>query len=431
MSKTKEAIESVRIKELEDQVEQLALQLQDYEQVKEQLTQAQKRETLASLSGGIAHDFNNILHCILGYTEMALSGEKNNLTNVDIFLQIQAAVERGRDLAQRFLVFGRKSDHRQEELNFNKIIGEVEYLLSHTMPRNIATELRLDSDLFPVSGDVGQCEQIVMNLCINAMDAMPNGGKLIIETENIRLADNSPLNTGPNIAAGSYIHISVSDTGVGISEDVIENIFTPFFTTKEEGRGSGLGLSVVSSIVKSHGGYVDCISSPGSGSTFGIYIPAATIQYTEKIIPEDKYFFGNASGREVILFVDDEEAIMRIGKHFLESCGYNVLTAGDGDKALEIYQNNNVDLVVMDVGLPGMGGDGFLKNLQSKNAGVKVLAISGYPPYSDEVNALGLDKQKFLQKPFRWEELMNKMRVILDGSTIPVVEADYRDDLRE
>ena len=421
MSKIKEATESIRIQELENQVDQLTLQLQDYQLVKEQLTQAQKRENLASLSGGIAHDFNNILHCILGYTEMALSGERNNLTDVEIFKQIQAIVERGRDLAQRFLVFGRKSTHRQEELNFNTIIGEVERLLSHTMPRNIRIELGLDSGLSLINGDVGQCEQIVMNLCINAMDAMPCGGRLIIKTGNVHLTENNRLHTRLSIAPGSYIHVSVSDTGMGISEDVVENIFEPFFTTKGEGRGSGLGLSVVSTIVKSQGGYVDCTSTPGSGSTFDIYLPAVTVNSPQKTPSEVRGAPDRSSGEEVVLFVDDEEAVMNIGKHFLESFGYDVLTAADCEKGLEIYQNNTVDLVVMDVGLPGMGGSGFLKKLQSINTGVKVLAISGYPPYSGEVNELGLEEQKFLQKPFRREEFMKKVRGILDDSPSPMV----------
>lgn len=431
MSKMEKLSESARVQELEKQVEQLTLQLHDYNKVKEQLAQAQKRETLASLSGGIAHDFNNILHCILGYTEVGLSGKKNGSTDFDILKQIQAIVEKGRDLAQRFLVFGRKSTHRQVKLSFNSIIEEVECLLLRTTPRNITIEHQLDSELSFITGDSGQCEQIVMNLCLNAMDAMPHGGKLVIKTENIDFTQNSPLHMKLGITPGSYVHIGVSDTGIGMSEDVIDNIFEPFFTTKEKERGSGLGLSVVSSIVKSHGGYVDCTSTPGSGTTFDIYIPAVNGGYVEINNHEEKCFPGSSTGGEIILFVEDEAAIMNIGKHFLESCGYDVLTAGNCEEGLEIYQNNSVDLVIMDVGLPGMGGIGFLKRLQSINAGVKVLAISGYPAYNGTVRELALKEQEFLQKPFSGKELSQRVRVILDGDTVPIVQMDYQGDLRE
>ena len=422
MSKMEKQSESVRVQNLEKQVEQLTLQLGDYHKVKEQLIHAQKRETLASLSGGIAHDFNNILHCVLGYTEVALSGKTNGSKDFELLKQIQAIVEKGSDLAQRFLAFGRKSPHRQVKLDFNTIVEEVEFLLLRTTPRNITIEHSLDSELFLINGDAGQCEQIVMNLCINAMDAMPGGGKLVITTDNIELTKNSPLSMKLGITPGSYMHLSVSDTGIGMSEDLIENIFEPFFTTKEKGRGSGLGLSVISSIVKSHGGYVDCTSMPDSGSTFDIYIPSISVDYTEKKPQEEKCVPGSSTGGEVILFVEDEEDIMSIGKHFLERCGYDVLTAGSCEEGLEIYDNNTVDLVIMDVGLPGMGGVGFLKSLQSINAGVKVLAISGHPAYSGAVRALDLKEQEFLQKPFSGEELTKRVRVILDGLTIPVVQ---------
>ncbi len=431
MSKMEKLSESFRVQALEEQVEQLTLQLSDYHKVKEQLAQVQKRETLASLSGGIAHDFNNILHCILGYTEVALSGKTNGSTDFEVLSQIQAIVEKGRELAKRFLVFGRKSTQRQVKLNFNTIVEEVGFLLFRTTPSNITIEHKLDPKLSLISGDAGQCEQIVMNLCINAMDAMPRGGKLVIKTENINFTQTSPLHMKIGVTPGSYVHISVSDTGIGMSEDVIENIFEPFFTTKEEGRGSGLGLSVVSSIVKSHGGYVECTSMTGSGTAFDIYIPAINLDYSLEKPREEQCFLGSSAGEEVILFVEDDEAIVRIGEHFLERCGYDVLTAGSCEEGLEIYQSITVDLVIMDVGLPGMGSNEFLKCLKSTNTGAKVLAISGYPAYSGIVRALDLKEQEFLQKPFSGKELTNRVRIILDGKTIPIVEMGYQDDIRE
>ncbi|MEE4241916.1 MAG: ATP-binding protein [Desulfopila sp.] len=431
MCKTGEATDSVRVQELEKQIEQLNDQLRDYQTMKEQLAQAQKRETLASLSGGIAHDFNNILHCILGYTEMAMLGKKNGSTDVEIFKQIQAIVARGRDLARQFLVYGRKSTHRSVELNVNTIVEEVESLLLRTMPRNIKIEHSLDSGIAFIRGDVGQCEQIVMNLCINAMDAMPHGGKLVITTENIDVTTTSPLHIQLGITSGSYVHISVADTGIGMSEEIVEKIFEPFFTTKQKDEGSGLGLSIVSTIVKSHGGYIDCMSIPDAGTTFHIYLPTVHSDYKEKTATEEKCFLGNAEGGEVILFVEDEESIRLIGKHFLESCGYTVLTAKNCEDGLDCYREQRVDLVVMDVGLPEMGGAEFLKSLQSINSEVKVLAISGYPASSGTIKALDLKEQEFLQKPFSREDLTRRVRVILDGALMPITQLGYQDDLRE
>lgn len=416
MSKLGEIFEGVRIEDLERQVAHLTQQLRDYQTVKEQLAQAQKRETLASLSGGIAHDFNNILHCILGYTEKGLSEKKNGSYDSNILKQIQVIVEKGRDLAQRFLVYGRGTTQHRVSLNFNSIIEEVEILLSRTMPRNISIEQKLDSNLSPITADAGQCEQILMNLCLNAMDAMPRGGRLTIKTENIEFDDNCPLHMRLGISPGSYIHISVSDTGIGMSKETINSIFEPFFTTKEKGRGSGLGLSVVSTIVKNHGGYVYCASIPGSGSTFDLYLPSVNSDYVEKKPDDESHFPGNPMGGEAILFVDDEEAIIELGKHFLESNGYNVFTSYDCEKGLEIYTNHSVDFVIMDVGLPGMGSANFLQKLQSLNPEVKVLAISGYSSSNRSVKALGLDEEDFIQKPFAWDQLMTRMRAILDSN---------------
>lgn len=431
MSKAEELSKNGHVQKLEKQIEELNLQLSDYETVKEQLAQAQKREALVSLSGGIAHDFNNILHCILGYTEMALSEKKNGCNGFESIEQIQAIVNRGRDLAQRFLMFGKKNAHHSAELNFNTIIEEVNCLLLRTIPRNITLEHELDSTLKSITGNMGQCEQIIMNLCINAMDAMPHGGKLIIKTENINFTQSGPLRTKLGITPGSYVHISVSDTGVGMSKDTLNRIFEPFFTTKEKNRGSGLGLSVISSIVAGHGGYLDCTSKPGLGSTFDIYLPSENVEYTHEVPKEEKSFSHDSRGSEVILFVDDEKAIINIGKRFLEQRGYTVLTAEGCEEGLHIYKNNTIDMVIMDVGLPDMGGAEFLKKLQSLNGGVKVLAISGYHASSMSVRELGLDKQDFLQKPFSFEELMTRVRTILDQSALPIIQLPYQRNLRE
>lgn len=408
------------VKHLEEQVEKLTSELKDYRQLEDQLAQAQKRETLASLSGGIAHDFNNILHCILGYTELALLNKKDESANFEILQQIQSIVNKGRDLAQRFLLFGRKSNHCRVQMNLNEIVKEVECLLLRTMPRMIEIEHTLDESLYLVNGDTGQCEQVVMNLCINAMDAMPHGGRLLLKTENISFSRDNSAQIDPSFPPGRYVRLSVSDTGRGMTADIAKHIFEPFFTTKEKGQGTGLGLSMVYSIVKSHGGYLDCRSTPDSGSTFQIYFPALNIVNTQHTVIKERPFMSNSGGGELILFVEDEEAILAIGKRFLEDYGYTVLTTQSCEEGLDLYNTHPVNLVIMDVGMPGMGGVGLLKSLQSVNADVKVLIISGYPANSDTITSLNLDTKAFLPKPFTSEKLLQTVRIILDHNVKPV-----------
>lgn len=424
MTQTKDAPEHIHTRRLEKQVNQLTLQLQDYQSIKAQLAETQKREALASLAAGVAHDFNNILHCILGYTEMALASKALDSANRELLRQIVTIVGKGKDLAQRFLVFGSKTTRRQVELSLNTVVQEVEHLLMRTIPRNITMEHALQPDLLAIIGDMGQAEQVVMNLCINARDAMPQGGKLRLTTENIELTRTSPLHRRLDLAPGPYVHLSVADTGSGITKDLRKNIFKPFFTTKEKGQGTGLGLAIVSSIVQEHGGQIDCTSTPGSGTTFNLYFPAVTMHHTEEENHEDPIFADEVTQDESILLVEDDEAVLQLSKHFLESFGYSVFTAGSCEEGLEIYRQNRLDLVIMDVGMPGMEGGEFIKALHAIQPAVKLLAMSGYARSDQAVQALNLDEQLFLQKPFSLDELKNRVRLILDDSAPPRISAE-------
>jgi signal transduction histidine kinase len=262
------------IARLENEVRFLRSELKGRRELEEQLYQAQKMEALAALSGGIAHDFNNILHCILGYTELALLKKYKGNPDYDLLKQIESMVQKGKYLAEQLLAFGRKMDSQLDVLDLNQIIKNVEKILRRTIPRMIDIELQLDHSLKNVAADAGQCEQILMNLCINAKDAMPDGGKLTLKTENVRLKEK-PDTVHINLPPGDYIRLTIADTGHGISEDTLSHIYEPFFTTKEKGKGTGLGLSMVYAIVQNYDGAIGCSSDPGAGTTFRIYLPTA------------------------------------------------------------------------------------------------------------------------------------------------------------
>lgn len=403
-----------RIVELEEQVQMLESELRDCRQLEIQLAQAQKMEALASLSGGIAHDFNNILHCILGHTELALFEKSRDHPDYGILKQIQAIVMKGRDLAQQLLVFGSKMHHQPVLMNINSAILEVERLLDRTMPQMIKIQRDLEDNLYCINADTGQCEQILLNLCLNAIDAMPEGGRLILKTENLILKKEHLALVRLDIPPGIYVRLTVADTGAGMPPETLKRIFEPFFTTKEKGRGTGLGLSVVYSIVNNHNGYIDCESKDLEGTKFQIYFPALDIKETEQEKEGNENAICTYKGKESILFVEDEIDILELGKKFLQKSGYSVLTAQNGEEGLQRYNRQNVDLVVMDVGMPGMGGIEFLKTLQSINPDAKVLIISGYSAKSRTIEALRLGSESFLAKPFKREELLKRVRTVLD-----------------
>jgi len=260
------------IARLENEVRFLRSELKDRRELEEQLYQAQKMEALAALSGGIAHDFNNILHCILGYTELALLEKSKGSPDYDLLKQIESMVQKGKYLAEQLLAFGRKMDAQLDVLDLNQIIKNMEKILRRTIHRMIDIELQLDDSLKNIVADAGQCEQVLMNLCLNAKDSMPEGGKMTLKTENVRLKDQ--LDTVQmKLPPGDYICLTVTDTGHGISMDTLKHIYEPFFTTKERGKGTGLGLSMVFAIVKNYGGAIECSSDPSEGTTFRIYFP--------------------------------------------------------------------------------------------------------------------------------------------------------------
>ncbi len=398
---------------LENEIRFLKSELKGRHELEEQLLRAQKMEAFAALSGGIAHDFNNILHCILGYTEWALLKRYESSPDYEPLNQIVSMVKKGKYLARQLLAFGRKMDAQLEVLNFNSILKNVKKILQRTIPRMIDIELQLDDNLKNVAADAGQCEQILMNLCINAKDSMPEGGKLTLKTENVYL-NGGPDSAHIDLPPGDYIRLTIADTGHGISEDALTHIYEPFFTTKEKGKGTGLGLSMVHAIVQNYNGAIECSSNPGAGTTFRIYLPPA-VAVTEFVQSESRQQLSNIGrGHEVVLIVDDESDIINISQKILQESGYTVITARSGEEGIAKYLQNQVDLVLLDVSMPGIGGVKCLRHIMSLSSKAKVIIISGYLLSGQIEEAMTLGAKAFLTKPFSFEELRTTVRNVLE-----------------
>ena len=405
----------VRIEDLEEEVRNLRSRLSEHRKLEEQLLQAQKMESLANLAAGIAHDFNNILQAILAYTQLARFGKNEADPDYETFLQIEKTIMKGSELTEQFLTFGRKTLPRSAPLNLNQKIKDVVELLKRTIPRMIEIELALAADLKPVNADAGQIEQLLMNLSINARDAMPERGKLFFKTENVTLTEQHPfmhLNPQP----GEYILLSVSDTGSGIPPENMKRIFEPFFTTKLKGKGTGLGLAMVYAIVKSHGGFVDCSSKVGEGTTFRIHLPASNPAHMSFKSMCQKERETNADGRgyETILLAEDEADILISMKEILQKFGYHVIGTKNGEEAVHAYSTNKIDLAILDVDMPGMGGMKCLQEILNIHGDAKVIISSGYPLDNHARNALERKTKGFLPKPYQLTEMVNMVREALD-----------------
>ena len=380
-----------------------------------QLLHSQKMEAIGTLAGGIAHDFNNILAAITGFTELALEDFRQGRVREDRLRRILGSAERAKELVAQILTFSHRSEVALTTLDLNREVTQAVNLLERTIPKMIGIELDLADNLKPIRGNQGQVEQILMNLGTNAQDAMPDGGRLIIQTENFDL-DEQYARQHPEFIPGEYVLLTVSDTGFGIDADIARQIFDPFFTTKEVGKGTGLGLSIVYGVVKSHNGYISCYSEPGVGTTFRIYLPVSEVdsasEPAELRAPEVI-----VGGDETILLVDDEEALRDIGLEMLSDQGYRVITADSGETALRIYQEQNglIDLVILDVNMPGMGGFQCLRELHQLNPGLPVIITSGYSPDERLRSMVSNGVDGYVAKPFRRVDLLKKVRDVLDS----------------
>ena len=381
-----------------------------------QLQHAQKMEAVGTLAGGIAHDFNNLLQAIQGYTELLLMRTKDGEPGFRELREVIRASKRGAELTQQLLTFSRKVESKRKPLNLNEEVEEVRQLLERTLPKMIEVEFNLDPDLRTINADSAQLKQVLMNLAVNAKDAMPEGGKLVIETQNITL-DEEFCKRYAEVTPGNYVLLSMADTGHGMEKETLEHIFDPFYTTKEVGKGTGLGLAIVYGIVKNHDGYVMCYSRPGSGSSFSIYLPVSEAAKEHEKLEESLESKSPAmGGDETILLVDDEEFIRELGVDVLGQAGYTVLAASNGEKALEVFRREqaHIDLIILDLIMPGMGGSKCLEELLKIEPQARILIASGYSPDASTKGSLEAGAAGFINKPYDNKQLLELVRKILD-----------------
>ena len=378
-----------------------------------QLFQAQKMEAIGTLAGGIAHDFNNLLQAINGHAEMLLGDKSPKDPDYPKLKSIQKSGHRAANLIRQLLLFSRRADIECRPVDLNQEVEQARQMLERTIPKMVDIELHLGRNLWTVNADPIQMEQILLNLGGNAADAMPDGGRLVIETENITL-DEKYTRSHLCVKPGRYVLLTVSDTGHGMTKDTMEKIYEPFFTTKEIGKGTGLGLASVYGIVKSHGGYIFCYSEVGHGTTFKIYLPVtkqATIDEKRQVAVKPPI-----GGTETILLVDDEDPIRDFASEAFERYGYTVLKASSGEEALEIFESRplDIDLVIMDIGMPGMGGFRCLSEIIQRDPSAKVIIVSGYSVNGQVKKALEAGAVGYVGKPYQLTDLLNKIRFVLD-----------------
>lgn len=378
-----------------------------------QLFQSQKMEAIGRLAGGIAHDFNNLLGVVLGHTEIleeAAGRDRRLQRSVEA---IQSATQRAAALTTQLLAFSRKQMVEPRILDLNVAVREIEKLLRRVIGEDIELMIRVQPGVGTIQIDPGQLDQILMNLVVNARDAMPNGGKLIVETSSVTL-DDSYVGQHLGAAAGPFVLLSISDTGCGMDQETLLHIFEPFFTTKEKGKGTGLGLSTVYGIVKQCGGYIMAYSEPGRGTTFKVYFPHATG------IPDSRRASDRRAevpgGQETVLLVEDETALRELTRGLLETAGYTVLEAANVEDAIRLAESaRKIDLLLTDVVMPGMDGHELSRRLTSSSPSLKVLYMSGYT--DDVIVHKGVLNRgtTLLQKPFGRAGLLGKVRQVLDS----------------
>jgi two-component system cell cycle sensor histidine kinase/response regulator CckA len=382
--------------------------------LEEQLIQSQKMESIGLLAGGIAHDFNNILGGILGYSSFVRAQVPKTEKIYDHLETIERSALRAAELTSQLLAFARGGKYVVGPILLNDLVKETTDLLGGSIGKHITLETRLDPDAPVIEADSSQIQQVLMNLCVNARDAMPLGGKLTLTTTRLKSSD-AYLSSLPEALPMQYVRVDIEDTGVGIDKSILGRIFDPFFTTKEKGKGTGLGLAMVYGIVKNHGGFVNVESAVGVGTKFSVYLPSVSKSAEIATVPEVR----TTGGKETILFVDDEETIRSLVKDILEEKGYHVLAAADGGQAVEMFRNNpdGIDLVILDMTMPVMGGRETFIRLKEIKPSVRAILSTGYSEDDHAREVLALGVKAFVQKPYRVDDLAASVRKTLDAST--------------
>ncbi|MFC1836589.1 ATP-binding protein, partial [Thermodesulfobacteriota bacterium] len=390
-----------------------AMDITARKRLEKQLLESQKMEAVGTLAGGIAHDFNNLLQVIQGYADMALMDLKTDQTGHTELYEIKLAAKRAAELTQGLLTFSRRVESQLRPVDLNFELAQVSRMLERTIPKMIEIELDLAKNLSYIDADPSQLHQLVMNLAVNARDAMPDGGTLRIGTRE-SAPDNEFRQAHPGVTPGTQVVLEVSDSGSGMDDETVEHIFDPFFTTKEPGKGTGLGLSIVFGIVKGHGGTITCSSEPGAGTAFKIYFPAMEtpedVDTTGRVLPI-------VGGSETILVIDDEASVRSLGERIFRRFGYSVISAVNGLEGLEVIrrEGNAISLVILDLIMPEMGGIECLREIQRIVPSLPVIVASGYASDGriDEAERMGAVAT--IRKPYEAAQLLGIVRDVLDG----------------
>jgi two-component system, cell cycle sensor histidine kinase and response regulator CckA len=388
--------------------------------LEEQIAQSQKMQAIGQLAGGVAHDFNNVLTAIIGFSDLLLSNHRPSDPAFNDIMAIKQNANRAAGLVRQLLAFSRRQTLRPQVLSLTAVLEDLTVLLGRLLGEKVSSKVVHGRDLWLIKADLNQLEQVIINLAVNARDAMPEGGQLTIRTANVSERDSLSI-AQKEMEPGEYVLCEVSDTGTGIPPELIEKIFEPFFSTKEVGKGTGLGLSTVYGIVKQTGGYIFVDTDPGKGAAFRIYLPrhveAEKAPEAAVAKPEKKERTKDLTGTGTVLLVEDEEAVRSFAARALATRGYRVLEAGSGVQALEVMEREGgaVDLVVSDVVMPEMDGPTLLKRLRERNPELKIIFISGYAEEAFKNNLDAREKFSFLPKPFSLKKLAAAVKDALDG----------------
>jgi two-component system, cell cycle sensor histidine kinase and response regulator CckA len=377
-----------------------------------QLLRAQKMEAIGTLAGGISHDFNNLLQGILGYTQILILGRKTSDAELVKLREIERAAKRASELTARLLAFSRKVEIHLRPVNLNPVVQQVKKLLERTIPKMIDIQLRLADGLHTINADTGQLEQVILNIGLNARDAMPEGGILKIETSNVHVDECMPAFI-QNDRVCDYVLLSISDTGHGMTQEVREHIFEPFFTTKRMGQGTGLGMAMAYGIIQNHHGHIACESQAGVGTQFKIYLPSVKMK-GEVIIEEPEAPLHCGQG-ETLLVVDDELFIRELARDMLSMNGYQVLTAESGEAGLALYQQHrsSIALVILDLIMPGKGGKQCMTDMLKIDPHAKILIASGFAIQEPPENTVLSQALGFIQKPYNFKKMLQLIREII------------------
>ncbi|MEW6366004.1 MAG: ATP-binding protein [Acidobacteriota bacterium] len=392
------------------------------QRMQSQLLQAQKMEAVGTLAGGVAHDFNNLLTAIQGHLEMAMLRIQESDPLYRDLKKTRLSATRAADLTRKLLLFSRRQPMEFTSVSINKTIENFMRILDRLIGEDIAVETRLAPDIWPLWADEGTIEQVIMNLVLNARDAMPEGGKITIETKNATLTEEDCADTS-EARPGRFVRLAVADTGVGMGQSVLSHIFEPFFTTKEAGKGTGLGLSVVYGIVKQHGGWVCVLTAPGAGSEFVVYIPSLHAKPAEA--PEEVTSLEGLQGNgECVLLVEDEAGVLEVAGRALRENGYTVLEATSFAEAVDMYraQDKQIKLLFSDVVLPDKSGVQLADELLSMNRRLKVLLTSGYTEQRSQARQIRDRGIRFLPKPYSLTDLLRTVKEIVESGGEPASE---------